>query len=104
MGTDWHARMLPVTTDGTRPAAAGGGTRPAAVGGDENHTVAVAGDLAEVGRLRAAGIHVVAVVAPGEPSPPAEGGPGRLAVLVGDAGDPAVVAAAEEMALELFGP
>jgi hypothetical protein len=53
--------------------------------------------------LVAAGREVVLMVAPGSDPVPFGGGPGRLAVIVGDPADPAVRAAAEAMDRELFG-
>ncbi|MGH9057386.1 MAG: hypothetical protein ACRDYY_16240 [Acidimicrobiales bacterium] len=64
----------------------------------------VVDDPAEAARLVAAGQAVVLIVAEGvmlRGGWPA--GPGRMAVMVGDAGDPAVREAAEAMAAELFG-
>ncbi|HLH46938.1 MAG TPA: hypothetical protein VKV25_07250 [Acidimicrobiales bacterium] len=61
-------------------------------------------DRDEARRLLAAGVHVALVLPAGETAPEAGAGPGRLAVLVGDPADPAVAAAADEMAGELFGP
>ncbi|MGH7085978.1 MAG: hypothetical protein ACREFN_13420 [Acetobacteraceae bacterium] len=63
----------------------------------------VVDDPAEAARLVAAGHAVVLIVAEGVAGGwPA--GPGRMAVMVGDAGDPAVREAAQAMAAELFGP
>jgi hypothetical protein len=64
----------------------------------------VVDDVAAVAELLAGGINVVLVLDPGrgEVALPPDG-PGRLAVLVGRAADPLVLAAAEEMAAELFG-
>jgi hypothetical protein len=64
----------------------------------------VVDDVATAMELLAGGINVVLVMDPGcsyVPVPP--DGPGRLAVLVGRPADPGVLAAAEEMAAELFG-
>jgi hypothetical protein len=64
----------------------------------------VVGDVAAAVELLAGGINVVLVIDPdgGQVALPPDG-PGRLAVLVGRAADPVVLAAAEEMAAELFG-
>ncbi len=48
------------------------------------------------------GTDVILVVAAGAPAA-VSAGPGRLALMVGDPGDPAVAAAAAEMNAELFG-
>jgi len=60
-------------------------------------------DPAEADELVHRGVDVVLIVdsEAGHVARPA-GGPGRLAVLVGPAGDPAVRAAAEQMSAELF--
>lgn len=60
----------------------------------------VTADGDDASRRRAAGEHVVVVVAPGGPVPDG-GGPGRVAVLVGDPADPATWDAARELAGEL---
>jgi hypothetical protein len=52
--------------------------------------------------LVAAGERVVLVVTPDAPAVLDPGGPGRLAVMVGDPADPAVRAAARAMDAELF--
>lgn len=60
-------------------------------------------DVAEAELLVSTGATVVLIVAPVDQvvcPPPA---PGRLAVMVGDPGDPHVQRAAAEMAAELFG-
>jgi hypothetical protein len=64
----------------------------------------VVDDVAAVAHLLADGINVVLVLDPacGQVALPPDG-PGRLAVLVGCAADPLVVAAAQAMAAELFG-
>jgi hypothetical protein len=61
-------------------------------------------EVAAVADLLAVGINVVLVTDPdgGQVARPPEGR-GRLAVLVGRITDPLVLAAAEEMATELFG-
>jgi hypothetical protein len=64
----------------------------------------VVDDVVAAARLIAAGQNVVLVVDPdGDQVAWPSGGPGRLAVLVGSVDDPAVRAAAEVMAAELFG-
>jgi hypothetical protein len=63
----------------------------------------VVDDVAAVAELLAGGVDVVLVLDPGRGQvalPP--DGPGRLAVLMGRAVDPLVLAAADEMAAELF--
>jgi hypothetical protein len=62
--------------------------------------VVITDDLAAAGAALAAGRSVVLIVA--ADGPVADPGPGRMAVMVGDAADPAVRAAAEEMERELF--
>ena len=60
-------------------------------------------DATTAAALVARGINVVLVADPAGPGlVPAPDGPGRLAVLVGSPQDPAVRAAAEAMAAELF--
>jgi hypothetical protein len=64
----------------------------------------VVADARTAAALVARGINVVLVTDPaGTGLVPAADGPGRLAVLVGSPEDPAVRAAAEAMAAELFG-
>lgn len=53
--------------------------------------------------LAAAGSRVVFVVEPGRGAPEWDVQPGRLAVMVGDPADPAVLSAADAMDRELFG-
>jgi hypothetical protein len=64
----------------------------------------VVDDVAAAVEFLAGGINVVLVIDPGcaQVEVPPDG-PGRLAVLVGRPADPEVLAAAEEMAAELFG-
>lgn len=62
----------------------------------------VVDDPAVAARMVGAGMDVVLIVGPGG-DPVAAEGPGRLAVMVGEASDPAVQAAAAEMDGELFG-
>jgi hypothetical protein len=64
----------------------------------------VVDDVAAAAEFLACGINVVLVMdpGPGRADLPADG-PGRLAVLVGPTADPLVLAAAGEMAAELFG-
>jgi hypothetical protein len=63
----------------------------------------VVADAAEAARLVAQGTNVVLIVdADAGPSSTPGRGPGRLAVMVGQADDPEVRAAAELMAAELF--
>lgn len=69
----------------------------------------VAVGTSEARRVLDRGGDVVVVVAPGDVGEAAAevvelraGGPGRLAVMVGDPADPGVLAAAAEMAVELF--
>lgn len=62
----------------------------------------VVDDERAAGEAVRAGRDVVLITAGGTPGPAASG-PGRLAVMIGDRRDPAVVAAAQEMDAELFG-
>ena len=63
----------------------------------------VVDDPATALALVAAGAKVVLVLPEGaQPGPLPEQGPGRLAVMVGDPGDPATLAAAEAMHSEIF--
>lgn len=61
----------------------------------------VVDDEQAAGEAVRAGRDVVLITAGPDP---ARSGPGRLAVMIGDRRDPAVVAAAQEMDAELFGP
>lgn len=61
-------------------------------------------DKEAASRLVADGVDVVVVLGPGQALGPFPDGPGRVAVLVGDAADPADLEAAASMGAELFGP
>ena len=64
----------------------------------------VCDDVERALEMVGAGAGVVLIVAPGHPPPVIpRGSPGRLAFFVGEADDPAVIGAAEDMDAELFG-
>ena len=63
----------------------------------------VVASVEEAAELVQQGVNVVLVLDPGAGAVVGPtGGPGRVALLVGDTDDPAVMAAAREMAAELF--
>lgn len=64
----------------------------------------VVDDVTAASELVASGFEVVLVVPEGSDPGPLPEGPGRVAVMIGDPGDPEVRAAAEAMHAELFPP